>query len=219
MTDPIRIKGSNVQVALSTPLTVLGIFVSILRERFSEQAHSDPVLKWEWQVNKKTTGIFIESGFNDELEARNVRPALWVDFTQHVFGRVSIGDRDQMAVYLPKRLENYHCLAEMDLVIDCTSKERGESILVGSIVQEFIHICSDIIQSVFGFRGMSPVIMGRPTLYEKDRSLWNTEIQFRVEYERRWRTIPFTGVWNGIKLKLADAGNPDLYYREMSLRE
>lgn len=219
MTDPIRIEGSNVVTALSTPLTVLGIFVAILRERFSETGFSDPVLKWEWKTDKATTGIFIESGFNDEIEARNVRPAIWLDFTQHVFGRVSIGDRDQVPVYLPKRLENYYCLAEMDLVADCTSKERGESILVSSIVQEFIHFCSDIIQSLFGFRGMSPVIMARPTLYEKDRRLWNTEIQLRVEYERRWRSIPFSEVLNAIKLKLADVNDPDLYYREIALRD
>lgn len=204
---------------LSTPLTTIGVFVAIIRERFSETYLHEPILHWAWQDNKKATGIFIESGFDEDIEARNVRPGVWVDQLQHVFGRVSVGDRDQMPVYQPARLENFYAIAEMDMVIDCTATKRAESMMVGSLVQEFIHLSSDLIQADFGFRGISPVIMGRTTLYEADRTLWNTEIQFRVEYERRWRTIPFAPVLDAISLTLQDKTDPEQYFRKIAMRD
>jgi hypothetical protein len=61
--------------------------------------------------------------------------------------------------------------------------------------------------------------MGRTTLYEADRTLWNTEIQFRVEYERRWRTIPFAPVLDAINLTLQDKTDPEQYFRKIAMRE
>jgi len=222
VTEPLPVtspRQPHPDLRLSTPLTTIGVFVALVRERFSETHLNEPILHWNWKTDKKTTGIFIESGFDKDIEARNVRPGIWVDQLQHVFGRVAIGDRDQMPVYSPKRLENFYAVVEMDMVIDCTASKRAESMLIGSIVQEFIHLSSDLIQADFGFRGISPLIQGRTTMYEADRTLWNTEIQFRVEYERRWRTIPFAPVLDQIGLTLKDKTDPEQYFRQIAMRD
>ncbi len=222
MTDPSRLATpfeTPERFTISTPIVVLGIFVALLRERFSQEAESTPELPWEWATDLKATQLFIEAGFNENMEARNTRPAVWVDYLQHSFGKVSIGDQDQMPLSIPKRVQWYFALAEMDMVVDCTSQDMGESRLLAGYVQEFLQFCADVIEAGFGIRSMSPIILGRTTPYEKDRSLYNSEIQFRIGYERRWITFPFASTLNGISAKIADVSDPEKYFREMALRE
>lgn len=222
MTDPSRIATpfeTPEKFTISTPIVVLGVFVALLRERFSSDAQSVPALPWTWVNDLKSTGVFIESGFDENMEARNTRPAVWVDYLQHSFGKVALGDQDQMPIYIPKRVQWYYALAEMDMVIDCTSQDMGESRLLAGVVQEFLQFCADIIEAGFGIRSISPIILGRTTPYEKDRSLMNSEIQFRIGYERRWVTFPFANTLNGIRAKIADASDPETYFREIALRE
>jgi len=222
LTDPSRIATpfeTPEKFTISTPIVVLGIFVSLLRERLSQGAESTPVLPWEWVTDLKTTGVFVEAGFNENMEARNTRPAVWVDYLQHTFGKVSIGDQDQMPLYMPKRIEWFFSLVEMDMVVDCTSPDMGESRLLAGYAQEFLQFCADIIEAGFGIRSMSPIILGRTTPYEKDRTLYNSEIQFRVGYERRWMTFPFASVLNGVSMKISDSSDPETYFRRIALRE
>lgn len=222
MTDPSRLATPNEtpeRFSFSTPVVVLGIFTAILRERFSNEAESLPALPWGWEEDLKETEVFIETGFNENMEARNVRPALWVDYLQHAFGKVAIGDQDQMPISIPKRVEWFYALAEMDMVIDCTSPDMGESRLLAGIAQEFLQMCADIIEAAFGFRSISPIILGRTAPYKKDRTLFNSEIQFRVGYERRWMTFPFANVLHGIRARIADKTDPEKYFRLIAMRE
>lgn len=194
------------------------MFVEIVRANFKPNALHNPDIPWHWAADLKTTGIFAESGWNENLEARNVRPGVWVDVLQNIYGKVSIGDQDQMPVQRRSRLENFYCTAELDVVMDCTSPKRGESIAVGSQVQNFLHMSSDIIQAQFGLQGMSPVILNRAAPFEKDVTMWNAQVQFRVYYEVRWATLPMITVLNDINMSLRDKENPEEHFRDIALR-
>ena len=218
MSDPIPPAGSHPDIAISSPLTVIGIFIAILREHFTAVANNNPPLKWAWEDDVKTTQIFVESGFNENIEARNVRPGLWVDRLQTVYEKYVIGDQDQMPEVRETGLMQFWGLAETDISIDCTSKNRGESMYIASIVQDFLHMSANVIQAYFGFRDMLPIIMNRTEPYNKDRTLMNTQIQFRVQYELRWATLPITQVLSGVAMKLVGVSNPDIYFRDMTLK-
>jgi hypothetical protein len=217
--DPIPDQGSRSDIYLSTPLTVIGIFVAILQERFAPATPSDPPLKWNWTSDVKETGIIIASGFNKNIEARNARPAIWVDREQTTYGEISIGNRDQIPISLRTRHQQYYAMAEMDIVMDCTSKNRGESMMVGSVVQDFLQMSAREIMRFFGFRDITPIILNRTVPYEKDRELMSTSVQFRVAYEARWASIPIYPVLHAIKMRLGDADDPDTYFREVALRD
>jgi hypothetical protein len=207
------------KVKISTPLATIGVFVAILRERFKTGEHrlSDPELSWEWLPDIKTTEIFVESGWNENLEGRSVRPGVWVDRGQNVYGKVSIGEQDQMPVYQNVRLEQFYCMGELDIMVDCTAPKRGESMILGSVVQTFLHMSSKIIAGYFGFREISPLIMGQTVPFEKDDTLWNSPVNFRVYYENRWATLPIAVTLNSLNLKIADKTDPDLYFREIAM--
>lgn len=203
---------------LSTSLALLGVLVEIIRERFTEGIYSDPALKWFWKSDLKTTGIFIESGWNENLEGRNVRPGIWIDRDQNVYGKVSVGDQDQMPVYKNVRLETFYSPGDVDVIIDCTSTKRGESMMIGSIVQDFLHMSSNVIQAFFGLRDMSPVILGRTVPFEKDDKLMNSPVTFRVQYENRWASAPIATTLHRVSLKISDVIDPEQYFREIALR-
>jgi len=217
--DPIQDQNSRADIYMSTPLTVIGIFVAILQERFSVSTPSDPPLKWNWLSDLKDTGIIIASGFNKNLEARNARPAVWIDREQTVYGEVAIGNRDQIPTDLHTGHQQYYAMAEMDVLIDCTSKNRGESMMVGGIIQDFLQMSAFEIMRFFGFRDFSPMILSRTVPFEKDRELMNTSINFRVSYEARWASMPIYPVLNGVKMRLNDVTDPDVYFRDIALRD
>ena len=218
MTEPIPVEGTNAWLRVSTPLTLIGIFVAILRERFDPDTHSDPELSLAWSSDLKTTEIFIESGFNKAIEARNVRPGIWVDRTQSNYGRVAIGDQDQIPINLKYRHETFYSPAETDMILDCTSPTRGESMLVGSVVQDTLHMTARLIEACFGLRDMSPVVMGRTVPYEKDRELYNTPVEFRASYEVRWAAVPQAQLLTRLYMKISDKNDPETYFRDFVLK-
>lgn len=215
---PRRPDGSNELLRISTPLTVVGVFVTILRERFKTGASIDPVLPWTWVDDLDATELFVESGWNENIEARNVRPGIWIDRDQNVYNRVTIGDSDRRSTHMNVKLDMFYCTGEMDVIIDCTSTKRGESMLIGSVVQDFLHMSSNIIQANFGLRDMSPVMLGRTVPFEQDDKLMNTPVSFRAYYEIRWATLPVSVVLNEIGVKISDLDNPETFFLEVALR-
>jgi hypothetical protein len=207
------------ELKLSTPLTLLGVMVEVVRERFKPEAQISPTSPWLWNENLKETQIFIESGWNENLEGRNVRPGVWVDRDQNIYNKVTLGDRDEDPVpWQGGRTEAFYGHGETDIVIDCTSSKRGESMVVGSMVQDFLHMSSNYIMACFGLRDMSPVILGRTVPFAKDDDLWNSPVQFRAYYEIRWATTPIALALNQIAVRLADIRDPEAHFVEIALR-
>lgn len=203
---------------LSTPLTVLGMFIEIVRMRFTDSDYDDPDVPWNWTNDFDTTEIFVESGFNQNLEARTVRPGIWIDRDQNIYVKSSMGRQDQMPVHVRRSIYLYHGFGEVDIIMDCTSSNRGESMVVGSIVQDFLQMSASVIKGEFGLRDMSDVILNRTIPFDKDDKLWNTQVQLRAQYEIRWLTAPIAPTFNSLYLKLADVEDPAQYLREVALR-
>jgi len=220
VSDPIPVQSTHPLINISSPLTLIGIFVAILRDRFSPDTYSDPPLKseWLWQSALKSTGIYIESGWNEQLEGRNLRPGLWVDRDQTVYGKVSIGNRDQIPTILATRHELFYADAQTDISIDCTSKDRGESMMLGSLVQDFLQMSARYLMAEFGLRDISPVVLNKTVPFERDRELMGSQVQLRVSYEARWATVPIAQLLSEIRSRIADKDDPEKYFREIALR-
>jgi len=219
MSDPVPVEGQHALLVESPGLTLIGVLVAIVRERFLSNIPSDPAMTWHWEDDMKTTEIFIESGFNENMEARNTRPGIWVDRTQTVLSKSAVGDQDQVPEYRRSGTSKRHIFVDHDFVIDCTSRKRGESMLVASIVQTFLYTASDIIQATFGLRDFSPIMMGRTAPFKRDTDLMNTTLEFRVQHEMRWAAMPISVVLSGISMRLSNAENPSLYFQQMTLVE
>jgi len=218
MSDPIPVAGQHPYVNISSPLTLIGIFVEVIRELFKETNPVTPELLWHWTPDLKSTPLFVESAANIHMEARNTRPGVWVDQEQTVFARAVVGDQDQLPENLPTALRCYYSMVETDMSVDCTAGDRGESLMLASIVHNFLQMSGRVIMEWFGLRDISPIIMGRTAAFDKDVKLMTTALQFRVGYEARWRTRPILPILRNIDMRIADSTSPEVYFREISIR-
>ena len=213
----------SARTILSTSLSIVGMFIDVIRLRFSASALSNPALDWEWVpfetadlTDDKT--IFIESGFNTNLDAYTTRPGIWIDRGQNVYKKSSIGHQDQMPVHVNARLEEFYAEGECDIIIDCTAPNRGESMVISSVVQDHLQMSSNLIQGNFGLRDMTDPILNRTIPFEKDDKLYNSQINLRVYYEARWATFPIAQLMRDAYMKLSDTTDPEKYFREITMR-
>lgn len=187
-------------VKLQSPLAVIGAFIYLVRERFNPRYG----LQWQWQSDVTTTDIVIEAQYNQNTEERDARPGIYIDKDQTSYGKVSTGhlDHDQPRI-LERDLEHRISFGQTDIVIDCISPSRGESMYLADVVQSYLEASKYVIMAVFGFRDISPIVCGRTQAFSKQTDLHQTTLTFRVEYETRWKTAPAANVMAGLQLHLS----------------
>ncbi|MGD9209148.1 MAG: hypothetical protein PVI90_00155 [Desulfobacteraceae bacterium] len=184
-----------------SPLAIIGIFVAFLRERFT-LGNGPPTYNWYEDITK--TNIIIESSFEDNITTRGMKPAIYVDKDQSIYGKNIIGDR--AAHRFKDSKDAQWCLSTVPILIDCVSSRKGESAIIGDITQWSIHVASDVIQKVFSLHDMSPPTLGRTIPYEDDQETWTTPISFQVQYNVRWTVIPVAPLLSDISLKIQNSG-------------
>lgn len=214
MTNPSPLTGNSAgmtaKLGLIDPLLLTAALKEAVRQRFSTTANGHPPLpEWAWTSDLKTTKLLIEEGFQINAEARNKRPAIYIDRLAHTSGQVTTGMQDQEPVDLRTGRRRYYTMADMDIAITCQAGTRGESLGLASAVHLFLLCTAFEIQSYFGLRSFGPFNVGQTTPDERDRELWTTVLQFRVNYEIRWQTTPITPLLRDFVLTLQDRTTED----------
>jgi hypothetical protein len=199
-----------------SPLAIIGIFVSILRERFSE-ANSPRKDTWIWNDDPNLSTITIESALEDNSTLRDKHPAIFVDKDQSTYGRVVIGDRAHHQLRNSQDVQ--WTLSTVPLIIECVATRKGESAVLGDIVQWTLHAASDVIQKTFAFHDMTPITLGRTSPYEMDSECWNTPISFTVQYNVVWTYVPIKPLLQQIayRIQAAETTAAD-YFTEIVIR-
>lgn len=195
---PIEFQNANVMPG--SPLAVIGLFVELIRKRFE----ADQGLTWVYNPDIKKTKIAIESGFVENTEHRNFRPAIFVDKEDSTIGRTALGDRaglDQRTT-----LDVFWGLMSIPITIECVAAKRGESTIIGDIVQFYLHASSDLIQSKFKLHEMTPVTLGKTVPMESDNTAWVTPVTFTIQVPVRWTQEPVQAILRQIELNLQKSG-------------
>jgi hypothetical protein len=192
--DPLKI-------AAGSPLAIQGVFLEIIRERF----RIDSGLGILWNPDLTTTGVLIETGYNEELEARNQVPAVYVNRLQTVPGKVMVGDR--AGVRLPDHLEAFGALNTVVLSIECVSNDEGESAVLGDIVQYMLLASQDVIQREFGFYDVSHPSLSATLPYDRDQTKWATSVELNVQFWIRWTQVPIRPLLQQIAQRITTKGS------------
>lgn len=185
-TRPVRPKAPQnlLKIAAGSPLAIQGIFLEIIRERFTPEAG----LSWVWSPDHTATQILIEASFNEELESRNQAPAVYVTRLQSAPVKMAVGDR--AGVRLSDHTEGFKALMRSDLLVDCISNDEGESAIIGDIVQFMLLASQDVIEREFGFHSFSHPILGQTVPEARDQTKWSTPVTFSVEFWIHWSQVP-----------------------------
>jgi hypothetical protein len=200
---PVRVDGQQRYIVDGSPLAIIGIFVEVLRERFSEENSPRPDT-WLWDDDTNLSTITIESALEDNSTIRNKQPALFVDKDQSVYGRSVIGDR---AVHQFRNSQEIQwSLATVPVMVECVAARRGESAVLGDIVQWTLHCASDVIQKSFGLHDMTAPTLGRTMPFELDTECWSTPINFQVQYNVVWTYVPIKPLLQHIAARIEASG-------------
>jgi hypothetical protein len=191
--DPLKI-------AAGSPLAIQGVFLEIIRERFSVDAGLGLI----WRPDLTSSDVLIETGYNEELEARNQVPAIYVNRLQTVPGKVMVGDR--VGVRLPDHKEAFGALNTAVLSIECVSNDEGESAVLGDVIQYMILASQDVIQRAFGFYDISHPSLSATQPYDRDQTKWSTSVEFNVQFWIRWSQVPIAPLLQQIAQRITNKG-------------
>lgn len=222
--------GQSSDIFYGSPLALVGLFVEVIRTRF--RGGNEAALPWYWNNNPTPdideTGetsletsqvvdgpgvprkIYIESAYTSNTEARNVKPAIFVDKAPTRLMKPVIGNR---AAYNPKDgFEYFYALASVPIEVTCLSEERGESAQIGDFVWFHLMACQQLIRYEFGIHDISPMTLGKTEPFKRtegNKTAWSTPVMFEVQIEYRWKTLPIAPLLAAVKQTLYLAGNGD----------
>ena len=212
---PTRVTGQQRMIVDGSPLAIIGIFVTVLRERFSGENCPDKD-HWLWLPDIEQSMIVIESAFEDNTIVRDKHPNIYVDKDQSAYGKVVIGDRAAHDFHTQGDVQ--WTLSTVPIIIECVAARKGESAVIADIVQWSLHCSSDLIQKAFGLHDMSPLVLGRTVPYQMDNEVWNTPVTFQVQYNVAWAYVPVRPLLQSIQARIEAAGvSANDYFTEVVL--
>lgn len=188
------------KIPAGSPLAIQGVFLEIIRERFSKDAN----IRWTWDPSIEISDILIEASYGDEDTVRNYSPAVYITRAKTIPAKVVVGDR--VGVRLKDHLEGFGTITTTGVNIDCVSNDEGESAVISDIIHYMILASQDVIEREFGFYTISPPIMESTQPFEKDQTKFNTPINFQVQYWIRWAQVPIKPLLNNITTKIQRSG-------------
>jgi hypothetical protein len=221
-----------IQNGIDMPIAVIGLWLSALRYRFNDNP-GEP-LPWVWSPDLKPDDdengtprdepdgeprkLMIEAAFNVEKEKRNYRPAIYVDRGPVVPMKHHV---DNFAgQYTPETFKAYHSMADMPMSFLVESESSGECCLIADTAWFFVLSTRDIFRRSFGMHEISNPVLG-PTEPQvvQDKPIWQTTVNFNVQFDLRWTTRPIAPFLREILARISRASNPQVAYHEMVLRD
>lgn len=215
-TLPAPVADQQGSIRPGSKLAVLGVFVEIIRQRFSAHVVGE-AFQWCWDPDIKRTKLAVESAFNEDKTHRNFRPAVYVDCDDQTMGRVVLGDR--VGLNLKTGLEGFWNLQSVPILIECVAGKRAESAVLGDIVGVFLQASSDLVQAKFGFHDITPVTISRTQPAARDKDQWTTAVTCVVQYPQRWTNAPTGPLLNSVELAVRQSGadSATAYFENIAL--
>lgn len=211
-----KVEGAAPEIFYGSPLAIIGVFVEVIRARFRGFNNGTP---WLWKDDPRPgqdeTGdqgaprtLYVESGLVDAPEARNFRPAVYVEKEESRYLKVVVGDR--YGIDRRDRFEAFYAQTENPMTIQCVSTVRGESAVLGDHVWFHLMATKNLVRETFNIHEISNFTLGKTQPYRRSADVpdsWTTPVSFVCTLELRWFTRPNAPLLQEIYLNLQTAGN------------
>lgn len=210
-----RMAGQHADVAVGSPLAIIAVFTEVVRERF--RPGND--LSWIWADNPTPAAtedntedgprkILIEPSFNQNIEVRNFRPAIYIDKGETAAGKVAVGNF--AGQQLKTGLRGFYALATTPIDIEVVSDSKGESAILGDIVWFYLLAGREQIRASFDLHELTPPILGRTVPFDGDKNQWSTHITFEAQFNLRWTTLPISPLLTDVVARYRASGETNL---------
>ena len=175
------------RVDAKTSLDIIGIYIKMVRDRFTGNS-STTDFPWAWDPDDKKTRILIEAGGSEFEDSTDGRPGIFIDRGAIIFPKIVAGDRAAHHMSTGRGL--FYSTPNGQIAIDCVSRSRGESSLLGDIVAHHLVMSSDLLLSYYNFRDITPVTLSPTQPWEKDNKCYITRVSSEFVYDIAWSSIP-----------------------------
>lgn len=225
MTDGTRVRSdhglarpanAHESIYWGSSLAIIGIFVEVVRARFTAPNQ----LPWMWGEDpvpepsedntlERPRKLYIESGLSDEPEARNYRPALFVNVGRSEMTEIAVGNRYD--IHRPTRDQYFLAHERTPVTIDCVSDLPGESAILGDIVHKHILATQNPVRETFDIHELKGLSKGAPDVFKRNgqtQTGFSTPVNFVVTLNLRWRTIPMAPVLQEIRAHFTSTNDP-----------
>lgn len=192
-----RLDGQHPDVFPGSPLALIAVFVETVRLRFSQDNANKIPYYWsqdptptsdEEHTDDSPRKILIESQYLQNPDARDFRPAIFVERGDMAFSKIVAGNR---AEYDEKTDSNLYVMhATTPISIMCVAKDRGESMSIGEIVAFYIASILPELREAFGFQDASLPVLSSTQVYRRssnDIEEWVTPVNLQVTCKHIWR--------------------------------
>lgn len=169
-------------------MDIIGMYILILRDRFAPRGNGQN-FPWQWDADDKKTRIVIEAGGSEFEDSTDTRPGIFVDRGAIIFPSVALGDR--AAHDLTTGVDLYYANGSGQIAVDCVSRSRGESSILGDIVAHHLLMSSDILVKHYNLRKITPVTLSPTQTWEKDNKCYITRVSSEFSYDLAWATTPY----------------------------
>lgn len=203
-------------IAPKSPLSLVGVFLEILRSRFSPQ--NAPDLPWQYlygDVNRTESDLTIEAGQNAQTEYQGHRPGIFVMRGPISMGQVAIADH--LATDAKKSIKVYYSIAQTNFTFACEAEAPAEAEIIADIVLSTLMMGADQIQDTFNFRKLGPFSISSRAQTRQDTDLTQVTINMGLSYDIRWATQDIAPVLSEVvvKAKHSDYTNSDQFFSEI----
>tara|TARA_Y100000592_G_scaffold22091_3_gene34200 strand:- start:2745 stop:3338 length:594 start_codon:yes stop_codon:yes gene_type:complete len=182
----VQYENTNKYIGDKFTLDIIGAFVYVVRDRFTNQEFDN--FPWKYSDDSNKTRVFIEAGSVDSYEQKDARPGIFLDRSSMVFSKLAINNMANFDIKTGVR--DFYCLGGGQISIDCISQNRGESTTLADIVASHVLMSEDIFRSALNFRDMSPVTLGATQPWEKDDRTFITRVTTEFTYDLSWKIDP-----------------------------
>ena len=190
-----RMPNQHPDIMPGSPSALLAVFTEIIRERFRVGNN----LPWLWDgaaVSKPDAKnlpgsprkVLIEPAFSETSEARNVRPAIYIDRGPILPNKVAIAD--SAGQQLTTGMRAFYSVAQVPISVQVEASRKGESSVLADTVWFYLLAGIPDIRKAFDFQDISLPQLGQTTAVDRDKTAWVTPISFTVTTNLRWTTLP-----------------------------
>lgn len=207
-----RIDGQHPDIFPGSPLALIAVFVETIRLRFSQDNAYKLPYYWEQDPTPRPEEentddaprkLLIESQYLQHPDARDFRPAIFVERGDTPFSKIVVGNRAEYDQATDSNLYVMH--ATTPISVQCVAKDRGESMSIGEIVAFYLAAILPEMRETFGFQDASLPVLASTQVYRRssnDIEEWVTPVNLQVTCKHIWRETPMAPKLREIRLRL-----------------
>jgi hypothetical protein len=207
-----RIDGQHPDVFPGSPLALIAVFVETIRLRFSQDNQFRLPYYWtqdptptadEQHTDDSPRKILIESQNLQNPDARDFRPAIFVERGDMPFSKIVVGNRAEYDEKTDSNLYVMHATTPISAL--CVAKDRGESMSIGEIVAFYLASLLPELRETFGFQDATLPVLASTQVYRRssnDIEEWVTPVTLQVTCKHIWRETVIAPKLREIRLQL-----------------